>query len=130
MLPQQAWPVYETILDTLGDCRATCPDRPQLHRGLGSAAADRGTSPTLVATWCGLPRAVRGRSEEMHRLIEGMRTIAVELSRLAEEASSDERFLFETRQRYLDSRYRDGVTGCRRFGRPLRLNPVQPSPRT
>jgi hypothetical protein len=109
MLPKQAWPVYETILDTLGD----------LPRHLGKVDPNSTVAwearrligehlPTLIATWCGLPAAVRERGEEVDRLTEGMRTIAVELARLAEEASRDERFLFETRQRYLDSRYRDG----------------------
>jgi hypothetical protein len=108
MLPKQAWPVYESILDTLGD----------LPRHLGKVDPNSTVAwearrligehlPTLIATWCGLPAAVRERGEEVERLTEGMRTIAVELARLAEEASRDERFLFETRQRYLDSRYRD-----------------------
>ena len=108
MLPQQAWPVYETILDTLGD----------LPRHLGKIDPSSTVAwearrligehlPTLIATWCGLPATVRERGEEVDRLTEGMRTIAVELARLAEEASRDERFLFETRQRYLDSRYGD-----------------------
>ena len=108
MLPQQAWPVYESILDTLGD----------LPRHLGKVDSNSTVAwearrligehlPTLIATWCGLPATVRERGEEVERLTEGMRTIAVELARLAEEASRDERFLFETRQRYLDSRYRD-----------------------
>jgi hypothetical protein len=109
MLPKQAWPAYESILDTLGD----------LPRHLGKVDPNSTVAwearrligehlPTLIATWCGLPAAVRERGEEVERLTEGMRTIAVELARLAEEASRDERFLFETRQRYLDTRYRDG----------------------
>jgi hypothetical protein len=110
MLPQQAWPVYETILDTLGDLpRHLARIDPNSTAAWEARRLIGEHLPTLVATWCGLPAAVRGRSEEMHRLIEGMRTIAVELSRLAEEASRDERFEFETRQRYLDSRYRDGL---------------------
>jgi hypothetical protein len=110
MLPKAAWPVYETLLDLLGD----------LPRHLGKV--DPGATlawearrligehlPTLVATWCGLPNAVRDRPEEVQRLVDGLGTIAGELTRLTEEASRDERFDFETRQRYLDSRYRDGL---------------------
>ncbi len=112
MLPQQALPTYEAILDTLGD----------LPRHLGKIDPNATVAwearrligehlPTLIATWCGLPAAVRERPEEVYRLCEGMRTIASELVRLAEEASREERFLFETRQRYLHTKYRDGMTG-------------------
>jgi hypothetical protein len=110
MLPQQAWPVYETILDTLGEL--------PLHLGkieANSALAWETRSligehlPTLVATWCGLPATVRASPEDIARLVEGLRTISNELTRVAEETSQDERFQFETRQRYLDTRYRDGL---------------------
>ncbi|HEY0026957.1 MAG TPA: hypothetical protein VGC35_03725 [Allosphingosinicella sp.] len=110
MLPQAAIPVYETILDLLGD----------LPRHLGKL--DPGATlawearrligehlPTLVATWCGLPATVRDRPEEVQRLTGGLSTIAAELTRVAEEASQGDRMTFETRQRYLDSRYRDGL---------------------
>jgi hypothetical protein len=111
MLPPTAWPVYEHILDLLGD----------LPRHLGTVEPASTLAwearrligdhlPTLIATWCGLPGAVRERPEEVQRLIEGMTTISVELGRLAEEASREERFLFETRQRFLDSRYGDGLS--------------------
>jgi hypothetical protein len=110
MLPQGAWPAYETILDLLGD----------LPRHLGKIDPNATLAwetrkligehlPTLVATWCGLPATVRDRAEEVNRLVEGLKTIATELVRIAEEASRDERFLFETRGRFLDSRYRDGL---------------------
>jgi hypothetical protein len=110
MLPQQAWPIYEAILDTLGD----------LPRHLGKIEPNSALAwetrgligehlQTLVATWCGLPATVRARAEDVDRLVDGMRTISGELTRVAEEASRDERFQFETRQRYLDTRYRDGL---------------------
>lgn len=110
MLPQAAAPVFENILDLLGD----------LPRHLGRVEPGATLAwearrligehlPTLIATWCGLPSTVRDRPEEVQRLVHGMTTIANELARVAEEASRDERSLFETRQRYLDSRYRDGL---------------------
>jgi hypothetical protein len=110
LLPQAAAPVFETILDLLGD----------LPRHLGRIEPGSTLAwearrligehlPTLVATWLGLPATVRDRHEEVQRLVHGMTTIATELARVAEEASRDERSFFETRQRYLDSRYRDGL---------------------
>jgi hypothetical protein len=110
MLPQAAWPVYETILDTLGDLpRHLAKVDPNATVAWEARRLIGEHLPTLVATWCGLPAAVRDRPEEVQRLVAGMATIADELARLAEEASRDDRFLFETRQRYLDSRYRDGL---------------------
>ncbi|HZG08371.1 MAG TPA: hypothetical protein VEZ70_05255 [Allosphingosinicella sp.] len=111
MLPPTAWPVYEHILDLLGDL-------PRHLGGIEPASTVAWEArrligehlPTLIATWCGLPTSVRERPEEVHRLVEGMTTISVELGRLAEEASRDERFQFETRQRFLDMRYRDGLS--------------------
>ena len=112
MLPREAWPVYETILDSLGELpRHLAKVDPNATLAWEARRLIGEHLPTLIATWCGLPATVRERPEEVYRLVEGMRTIAGELARLAEEASRDDRFLFETRQRYLDSRYRDGVTG-------------------
>lgn len=112
MLPQEAWPVYETILDTLGELpRHLAKVDPNAALAWEARRLIGEHLPTLIATWCGLPTAVREGSEEKYRLCEGMRTISGELARLAEEASRDDRFLFETRQRYLNSRYKDGVTG-------------------
>ena len=111
MLPQEAWPVFETILDTLGELpRHLSRVDPNSTLAWEARRLIGEHLPTLVATWCGLPAIVRERTEEKSRLCEGMRTIADELARLAEEASREERFLFETRQRYLNTKYRDGVT--------------------
>jgi hypothetical protein len=65
--------------------------------------------PVLVNGWTALPAATRERDAEiLDRLVSGLGTISAELTRIAEDASRDERLTFETRERYLGSRYGDG----------------------
>jgi hypothetical protein len=65
--------------------------------------------PVLVNGWTALPAATRERDGEiLDRLVSGLGTISAELTRIAEDASRDERLSFETRERYLGSRYGDG----------------------
>jgi len=110
MLPQAALPAYEMILDLLGDLpRHLAKIEPGATLAWEARRLIGEHLPTLVATWCGLPNSVRERSEDVQRLVEGLATIATELARVAEDASRDDRMQFETRQRYLDSRYRDGL---------------------
>jgi hypothetical protein len=110
MLPQAAGSAYEAILDLLGDLPlALGKVDPNATIAFDTRQLIGEHLPTLVATWCGLPATVRERPEEVRRLVEGLDTIAGQLRNIAEEASRDDRFLFETRQRYLDSRYRDGL---------------------
>jgi hypothetical protein len=64
--------------------------------------------PVLVNGWTALPAATRERDGELlDRLVSGLGTISAELIRIAEEASRDERASFETRERYLGTRYGD-----------------------
>ncbi|HEX8578822.1 MAG TPA: hypothetical protein VF655_04420 [Allosphingosinicella sp.] len=110
MLPQAAHPAYEAILDLLGELpRHLAKIEPGATLAWEARRLIGEHLPTLVATWCGLPAGVRERDEEVQRLVRGMDTIRAELARVAEEASGEDRFQFETRQRYLDSRYRDGL---------------------
>ena len=112
LLPPEAAPSYDAILDLLGDLP---PRLARLEPNATLAWESRRLIgdhlPTLVRSYCGLPAAVRERDPEpRRRLVDGLETIAAELTRLCEEASRDERMLLETRQRYLDSRYRDGLS--------------------
>ena len=110
LLPPAATAPYDAILDLLGDLP---PRLARLEPNATLAWEARRLIgdhlPTLVRAYCSLPAAVRDRDPEpRQRLVDGLETIAAELMRLCEEASRDERMLLETRQRFLDSRYRDG----------------------
>lgn len=66
--------------------------------------------PNLVDAWCKLPAVTREHDLETRRRFEqGLATIALEIARLTEEASRDERMRVETHGRFLDARYRDGI---------------------
>ncbi|PSJ39590.1 hypothetical protein [Allosphingosinicella deserti] len=68
--------------------------------------------PNLVDSWCKLPALTRDRDVETRRRFEeGLATIAQEIARLTEEASRAERMRVETHGRYLDARYKDGLSG-------------------
>jgi hypothetical protein len=68
--------------------------------------------PRLVDAWCGLPAVTRERdSDARRRLVEGLATLADELSRLTAEVSRDERMRLEAQSRFVESRYKDPKTG-------------------
>ena len=110
-LPPIAGPAVDSILDALGDLP---PRLAKLEPNSTLAWEARRLIgdhlPTLVESWCALPAAVRERDfETRERLIAGLGTIAKELARLCEEASREERMAFETRRRFLDARYGEGL---------------------
>lgn len=109
-LPGRAAPVLDLIFQRLADL--------QPHLGLidhNSTLAWEARRligdhlPNLVADYCGLPSVTHERDPEVKtRLIEGLTTLAEQLADLCEEVSRDQRHMFETRGRFIESRYRDG----------------------
>jgi hypothetical protein len=110
-LPATAGAPLDAILDALGDL----PPRlgklePNSTLAWEARRMIADHLPTLVESWCALPAATRERDfETRERLIDGLGTIAKELGRLCEEASHEERMAFETRRRFLDARYGEGL---------------------
>jgi hypothetical protein len=109
-LPREAATAFDQLLDHLGELP---PHLARLEPGSTPAWEARRLIgehlPGLVGPWCALPASAREEdSEAKTRLVGGLTTIALELERLTRDVSRDERMALETRQRFLDSRYRDG----------------------
>jgi hypothetical protein len=68
--------------------------------------------PNLVADYCALPSVTHQRDPQVRTLlINGLSTLADELAHLCEEVSRDQRMMLETRGRFIESRYRDRLSG-------------------
>jgi hypothetical protein len=113
LLPRGAEPALDVILVHLADLP---PFLALLHPNETLAWDARRLLgdhlPRLVDAWCSLPAVTRERdSEARRRLVEGLATLADELSRLTAEVSRDERMRLEAQSRFVESRYKDPETG-------------------
>jgi hypothetical protein len=65
--------------------------------------------PRLIQSYGGLPATVRDQDPQLlQRLIGSLRTLDEELVRICKEASRDHLLTFEVRDRFIQSRYKDG----------------------
>ncbi|QAY75170.1 hypothetical protein [Sphingosinicella sp. BN140058] len=112
LLPDSVSPTLDAILVNLGDLPGHLAEADPRSTLAWDARKLIGEHlPNLVEAWCKLPAVTRERDPETRRRFEdGLGTIAEEIARLTEEASRDERMRVETHGRFLDARYRDGLS--------------------
>ena len=109
-LPGRVIPGIDTIIARLGDLH---PHVPALDP-YGPVAWDlrrllTDHLPRLVQAYSGLPATVRDADPTLlQRLIVSLRTLDEELVRICKEASRDHLLAFEVRDRFIESRYKDG----------------------
>ncbi|HEY0113477.1 MAG TPA: hypothetical protein VGB59_10050 [Allosphingosinicella sp.] len=111
LLPAAAGPSVDSVLTHLGDLpRHLARLDPNSTMAWEARRLVGDHLPTLVGAWCGLPAISRQDDiDARQRLLKGLQTIAEELGHLCRELSYDDRFTLETRERFLDSRYRDSA---------------------
>jgi hypothetical protein len=109
-LPGRAAPALELIFQRLADLQPRLGEvDPNSTLAWEARRLIGDHLPNLVADYCALPSITHERDPEVRtRLIEGLTTLSEQLADLCEEVSRDQRHLFETRGRFIESRYRDG----------------------
>lgn len=111
LLPGRALPAFDTIFRRLNDLRPRILDMDphstlawDVRRLLGDHL------PRLVHSFTEVPDTVRTLEPEMlQRLIDGLATLDEELVRLCREANARHLTTFQAQQRFIETRYRDGL---------------------
>lgn len=108
VMPVRTLPALDTILARLHDLHPhlagadpTTLAAGEVRRLIG------GHLPRLIDSYLGMPSTARD-SEAERGLIDDMRTLADEITRLCHEVGKESLFTFETQRRFIESRYRRG----------------------
>jgi hypothetical protein len=114
LLPRGAEEALDSILVHLGELppRLAVLD-PNETRAWDARRLIGDHLPRLVDAWCSLPALTRERDREAgQRLLDGLATLAEELTRLFVEVSREERMRLETQSRFIEARYKDPGEGA------------------
>jgi len=109
-LPGRATPALDIIFQRLADLQPRLAEiDPNSSLAWEARRLIGDHLPNLIADYLALPSVTHERDPEVRtRLIEGLATLANELADLCEEVSREQRMMFETRRRFIESRYKDG----------------------
>lgn len=108
VMPVRALPAFDTILARLHDLHPHLAGADPSTLAAGEVRRlVGGHLPRLIDSYLTMPSTARDSTAE-RGLVEDLRTLADEITRLCHEVGRDSLFTFETHRRFIESRYRRG----------------------